>query len=250
MGTDAGTESEKHDVEFSKAVTAQTAQPPWRTKAKAPRRLPRQPLSQESIVDAALTVLDRDGLAAVSMRGTAQELGTGPASLYAHVADKSELLDLLLERVFGEIALPRRIPGGWRLELRALALEIRRALTTHAGIARVAMLGAPTGPNGLRVGEAILDIMLSAGFRPRVCALTADRLVLYVAADVLDGALYPGDPAGREQVGGYLRNLPAERFPHTVAMADDLLAREPIERFEFGLGLMLDGLAAREGRGR
>lgn len=226
------------------------AQPPWRTRAKTPRRIPRQPLSQDSIVDAALTVLDRDGLAALSMRSTAQELGTGPASLYAHVADKSELLDLLLERVFGEITLPRRIPGGWRLELRALALEIRGVLLAHAGIARVAMLGAPSGPNGLRVGEAILDIMLSAGFRPRVCALVADRLVLYVAADVLESALHPGAPADREQVGTYLRSLPADRFPHTVAMADDLLAREPLERFEFGLGLMLDGLAAREGRVR
>src|SRR4029453_13759363 len=85
--------------------------PPWQA---APRARPaRAPLSQDAIVHAALRVLDREGAAGLSMRRVADELGTGPASLYWHVANKDALIDLIVDRVAGEVP-PPRAGGGSR----------------------------------------------------------------------------------------------------------------------------------------
>lgn len=184
---------------------------------------PRKPLSRESIVTAALGVLDRSGLDALNMRGVAQELGTGPASLYAHVSGKDELLDLVLERVLGEIALPS--PGGdWRRGLRDLAFEIRRTLLAHADVARVALSGAPAGPNGLAIGETILGTLRAAGFPAHTCTWVVDRLCLYVTADVVASTLHLDDA-----------DKPEDSIPESEAG----------ERFAFGLDLLLTGLATR-----
>src|SRR5215475_15592084 len=74
---------------------------------------PRPQLSRDLIVDTAMKLLDADGLDGVSMRRVAEVLGTGPASLYAHVANKDELLDLLLDRVVAEIEVPDPDPQRW-----------------------------------------------------------------------------------------------------------------------------------------
>src|SRR4051812_33822069 len=84
-------------VEQDRAADAEVPAPPWRKRRKvAP---PRQPLSQDLIIDTALRVLRAEGLDAVSMRRVAQELDTGPASLYAHESNKEELLELMLDRI-------------------------------------------------------------------------------------------------------------------------------------------------------
>jgi len=91
-------------------------EPPWKA---APRQRPaRAPLSPEAIVDAALRVLDREGSTGLSMRRVADELGTGPASLYWHVANKDALVDLIIDRVAGEVPLPEPDPDRWQEQLR------------------------------------------------------------------------------------------------------------------------------------
>jgi hypothetical protein len=85
--------------------------PPWQA---APRARPaRAPLSQDAIVHAALRVLDREGSAGLSMRRVAEELGTGPASLYWHVANKDALINLIIDQVASEIPLPEPDPDHW-----------------------------------------------------------------------------------------------------------------------------------------
>src|SRR6266536_1712048 len=81
-------------------------EPPWRRRRR--EVAPRAPLSREAIADAALRLLDRDGLDGLRMRRLAKELGTGAASLYWHVQSKDELLELLVDRVMTEIELPPR----------------------------------------------------------------------------------------------------------------------------------------------
>ncbi|MGA8115239.1 MAG: TetR/AcrR family transcriptional regulator [Actinocatenispora sp.] len=225
-----------------------TAEPPWRTT----RRPARQPLRQETIVATALRVLDKDGLEAVTMRRVAQELGTGPASLYAHVANKDELLELLLDEVLGEIALPEHPADEWREGIRAITRASRLVLQRHRDVAKLAMVGVPTGPHGLRVTEVYLATLRTAGMPDQVCAWAVDRLALYVTADVLEGSLYRARHGWQtesdgceywQQLGDYLRGLPAESYPHTVQMVDALLAGNSDDRFEHGLDMILDGLA-------
>lgn len=224
--------------------------PPWRTG----KRRVRQPLSQDAIVAAAIRVLDAEGLDAVSMRRVAQELGTGPASLYVHVANKDELYELVLDAVLGEVADSAEratADPDWQQAARRIARAERDAMRRHRDIARVAMTGLPLGPNSLRINEAYLAILRGAGLPDQIVAWAVDRLALYVTADVLEGAFYrargwTSERQAREhyeQASEYLRALPPDRFPHTVAMVDALMAGGSDERFEHGLDLILDGVA-------
>jgi AcrR family transcriptional regulator len=222
--------------------------PPWRTPPKAaPVRVP---ITQDAIVTAALRILDAENLDAVSMRRVAQELDTGPASLYAHVANKQELLDLMYDRVVGEIPLPGAPdPARWQQQARDLLIDMHRGLSAHSDIARAALANIPSGPNALRVTEKLLQILLAGGVPAQAAAWFLDRISLYVSADAYEGTLWPahltGDPT--EFVGSlqdYLRSLPAEQFPAVISHVEQLTAGGPGERFLFGLDLMLGGLAA------
>ncbi|HEX2403614.1 MAG TPA: helix-turn-helix domain-containing protein, partial [Acidimicrobiia bacterium] len=93
--------------------------PPWWEVPK--RGEPRATLSREAIVDAAIEVLDRHGLDGLSMRRVAEVLGTGPASLYWHVADKEQLIHLILDRVMGELELSEPDSSRWEEQIREFA---------------------------------------------------------------------------------------------------------------------------------
>ncbi|MGK5742163.1 TetR/AcrR family transcriptional regulator [Micromonospora sp. URMC 103] len=227
--------------------------PPWRTPARG-RRTGR-PLSRQAVVDAALAVLGREGLGGLSMRRVAQELGTGPASLYAHVSGKEELLELLLDRVSAAITVPEPEPERWAEQIKDIAWQAYRAYATHTNLALASLATIPTGPNALRVTEGMLAILLAGGVPAQPAAWFLDRLFLYIAGDAYEGALF-GEKvraSGKDmegywadmltQVRDYYLSLPAERFPHTRAHLDELMAGGGDERFAFGLELLVAGVA-------
>src|SRR5262245_11121476 len=109
------------------AATERLPEPPWREA----RETPRTPLTRQAIVEAALRVLDREGMDALSMRKVGEELGTGAASLYWHVRNKDELLQLVFEAVSEETTLPRPDPARWQEQLRDVAREMRRSMNRH-----------------------------------------------------------------------------------------------------------------------
>ncbi|MFI7421371.1 TetR/AcrR family transcriptional regulator [Nonomuraea sp. NPDC049684] len=230
--------------------------PPWRKSRKQPQI--RRQLSQDLIVETGLRVLDAEGLDALSMRRVAQELDTGPASLYAHVANKEELLELVYDRVLGEIRLPEPDAGQWKDQLRSYALEVYRVLNRHADVARAALANIPTGGNSLRAGEFVYGLLLEAGMPPREAALCLDRLSLYLIGDAYEGSVHisrmraAGVSSPEEyfasftgQIADYYRALPADRFPYLVEHIDDLVAADGEERFRYGLELLLDGIESR-----
>src|SRR4029453_3296153 len=122
--------------------------PPWQRPGLRPRPA-RAPLSRDVIVEAAIKILDRDGLSGMTMRGVAQELGTGPASLYAHVANLRELQDLVFDQVAGELAVPAPEPERWQEQLRELLYEGVQLMRRHPGVSRYALGRVPFGPNAL-----------------------------------------------------------------------------------------------------
>src|SRR5215211_3595236 len=90
--------------------------PPWQAPSRP--RPARAPLSRDAIVHAALRVMDREGSAGLSMRRVAEELGTGPASLYWHVANKDALINLIIDQVASEVPLPEPDPDRWQEQLK------------------------------------------------------------------------------------------------------------------------------------
>ncbi len=229
-------------------------EPPW-VRSRRRRKAARAPLSREAIVEAALRVLDREGLEGVRMRRVADELGTGPGSLYWHVGNKDELLGLVFERVAGEVELPPPDPERWQEQYKEVARDARRVLRAHRDIARWSLGRIPMGPNTLRVNEWQLALLRAAGIPDRVAALAGDLFGLYVGAHAFEETLGLSSPTGEEvaaeeviaMMRGYLASLPRTRFPNIVELVDELMAGGPDERFEFGLDVLVRGLAAHAG---
>lgn len=226
--------------------------PSWkRTRQPAVAR-PR--LSRDVIVEAALVLLDREGLDGVSMRRVADDLKTGAASLYAHVANKEELLDLLLDRVVDEIEVPAPDPEHWQDQVRAVGRRMYEVYTSHRDIARVAIANIPTGPNALRIAEALFAILLAGGLPPKVAGWTLDRLTLYVCADVYEGSIYryrqeasglSADEYVECYFGGihdFYESLPTDRFPNVTTHLAEMFGGDGRDRFEFGLDMIVCGL--------
>jgi AcrR family transcriptional regulator len=232
--------------------TAPLPDPPWKRR-RARRAAQKAPLSREAVIDAALEILDREGLAGISMRRIAERLDTGPASLYQHVADKEELLDELLDRVLGEVELPAPDPADWQTPLKQALRSIRGAFAAHKDIAYVTLGRVPTGPNGLAGAETLLTIMRVGGVPGPIASYAIDMLALFVGAVAYEEAIEAQrigseqDPHRyHEQVGAYFATLPPERFPTLVSMVGDLTRIGAIEdeRFEFALDVQLRGIAA------
>jgi AcrR family transcriptional regulator len=197
-------------------------------------------------------VVDREGLDATSMRRVAEELGAAPSALYWHVRNKDELLQLVLDRVVGEIELPPRDPENWQEQLKALAREMRRVLASHRDIARVTIGSIPAGPNALLIAEWMNALLREAGLPDRTVALFGDLAGLYVGAYAYEESLGLASPTGEElppeqvlaMLQEYWASLPKERFPHTLALLDRLFEGDRDERFEFGLDVLVRGLAS------
>lgn len=222
--------------------------PPWQLRP-AREKAARKQLSQEAVVDAAVRVLGKEGMDAVTMRRVAQELETGAASLYVHVANKDELRALLADRIAGLIPLPEPDPNHWREQLVQVIRDAVSVHVAHPGLAQISMAGLPTGPNNLRLMEVILTLLRMGGIDDQVVAWAADLLGMFVPATALEEELFAA--AGRtdenmrefaDQYGAYLRSLPADRFPTLVALAGHLTVGGDRERFAFKLDVILNGL--------
>ncbi|WP_327088986.1 TetR/AcrR family transcriptional regulator C-terminal domain-containing protein [Nonomuraea sp. NBC_01738] len=233
--------------------------PPWR-KTRKPVK---PPLSQEAIVDVGLRIVDAEGLDGLSMRRVAQELDTGPASLYAHVSNKDELIELIYEKVLGEIVLPEADPANWQEQLRAYARQAHAVIAAHADLSKATLAKIPTGPNALRLGEYMYGLLIEAGLPPLDASLGMDRISLYIASDAFEGSQHyahmraagitsPDDYMKHllEQIGGYYRSLPPEMFPYMTGNLDALVEPNGEDRFEFGLDLLIAGLEMRLARMR
>src|SRR5687767_8219385 len=140
--------------------------PWWRRRPEAARD--KQPLTRDAIVEAALVLLERDGLQGLSMRRLAQELGSGAASLYWHVGDKEELLNLLLDRIVGETPVPEPDPENWQGTVKELARGIRKHLSQRRDAAQISLGRVPAGPHSLPILERNLAVLAASKLPPQV----------------------------------------------------------------------------------
>jgi AcrR family transcriptional regulator len=233
--------------------------PPWQRLPERAARRRREPISREAIVDAAVALLDRDGFEALSMRALAEELGTGAASLYWHVGSKDGLLDLVFDRVIGELEIPAAAPARWREQLKEVARAQRGACLRHPYIVQLSIGRIPMGPNAIRFSERMLAIMRAGGMPPRLAVQGYLLLISAINGFIMDeigvgedgGARPAQDPSAQreaaEMAGSYLKSLPAEHFPNLVELAGEYSVADDDERFEMLIDIFVDGLARRAG---
>ncbi len=194
---------------------------------RSARRRPRADgLTLERIVDVAIGLVDAQGLSALTVRGLAEELGTGSASLYRHVASREELLVLMVDRVIGEVDLPAEDVAG-RAGVEQLAHELRRVLLDHAQLLPALTAAPLLGPNAIRGVEVGLRCMSAAGYSDDLAVPAVLALIDFVLGTVY----FDTSSAGRSFAAG-------QDVRSGAAPAAD-------EVFEFGLQTFLAGLAQR-----
>lgn len=222
--------------------------PPWEAKPSKPVRAP---LSADRIVEAALNVLINEGYEAVSMRRVAQELGTGAASLYAHVTNKSELDGLILDRVASELQVPEPDPERWREQVADYARDVLRVLRSYPGVARAAIAYVPVREHSLVATERLLRILRAGGVPDQAAAYAVDLLPLYITATAFEESVRGAQGWTVEeatewigQLRQYFAELPPDRFPLISSLAGQLTAGDGDERFEFGIQVIIAGLAS------
>ncbi|MEU6126327.1 TetR/AcrR family transcriptional regulator [Streptomyces sp. NPDC047123] len=208
----------------------------------------REQLSREQIVAEAVRLLDADGLEALSMRKLGTRLDAGATSLYRHVANKDELIELVVDEVYGELAVPAAAgPGEWREAAARAAYSQRAMILSHPWIASV--LGQVgllhLGPNVTKVSERMAAVYRTAGFREAETELALSTVIAYVIGMATSEAAYlsliaRSGSTERE----FARGLPGGTDA-AGAGADPERVRE--ETFDYGLQRVLDGLQARLG---
>jgi AcrR family transcriptional regulator len=212
------------------------------------------PLSEDAVVDAALAILQSQGLEAVTMRRVAAALDTGAASLYVYVAGREGLLQAMLDRVTATLELEAPDPARWRAQLHVLLRRLHQALVAHPGIAVITLADSPTTEAVLRLTENLLGILLAGGLDPQDAAWACDIFVSLVTAaaredDVRRARRSDADRQERvDELYTLFAGLPSERFPLIAAHAAQMVAGEGDDRFRFAIDVVVDGVVARAAR--
>jgi len=215
--------------------------------------MPRDTLTREQIVTAAIGLLDAEGLDGLNMRALGQRLGSAATAVYWHVGSKANLIALAGDQVWGEVALPDPDAAGWRAAACAMATSLHAILTRHPWLAQAFGSYLVFGPGKARHDDHLLAIYEAAGFP----GAQADQAASAVFTFVLGNALGPAAAASLTRDGGpagaqirdtmtRARDI-AMQFPRLRSRLETPAAgyaAAPEHSFEFGLHAILDGLEA------
>lgn len=208
----------------------------------------RPALSRDRVFAAAVTIADIDGLAALTMRSLAQELSVKPMSLYYYVQNKEEILDGIVDSVFTEIELPQ-VGSDWRAEVRRRAQSAREVLGRHPWA--LALMETRTNPGRatLRHHDAMLGTLRAAGFSLSMTAHAYAIIDAYVYGFALQEASLPfeGAESAGQVADSIMEHFAVGEYPHLVEFATQHVLQPGYDfggQFDFGLDLILDGLAA------
>jgi AcrR family transcriptional regulator len=203
-------------------------------------------LNRERVLHAALDFADEHGLAALSMRKLGDALGVEAMSLYNHVANKSALLDGMVDLVFSEIGLPQE-GLDWKTAMRERALSARQVLSRRRWA--IGLMESRTSPGSatLRHHDAVIGRLREAGFSVALAAHACSVLDSYTYGFALQEASLPFQtPEETEAVAQtMLESMPANEYPHLTQLTEEHILRPGYEygdEFGFGLDLILDGL--------
>ena len=203
-------------------------------------------LTRDRVLSAAMALADAGGIESLTMRRLGEELTVGPMALYRHVTNKDDLVDGLVDLVFGEVGLPPSTVG-WKASMRERAISLRDVLSRHRWAIGLMESRTNPGPANLRHHDAVIGSLRAAGF---------DMAMAAHAYSVLDGYIY-----------GFAltkMNLPFESTDDIVELSQTMLAPFPLNaypnlaafitehamkpgydhanEFEWGLDVILDGL--------
>ncbi|WP_033439853.1 TetR/AcrR family transcriptional regulator [Saccharothrix sp. NRRL B-16314] len=230
-------------------------------------------LSVDVILDAAIEVADRDGMAALSMRAVGERLGRSAMALYTYVPSKAELVDLMYDRVLAELPVEYPMDGGWRVALRAWAEDVRAFFLAHPWVLQVSQARPVLGPNEFAMVETLLRVLRATGLDASVLRGVVGVVMQFVrgAAGVIAEARRAARETGMtDEEWWYSRSSVFEevapdfavRFPLSAWIGSEepppvegdecvpYLERDAVRNFAVGLDVLLDGVEAAVARAR
>jgi len=216
------------------------------TSPAQPKPVIRSPLSRGRVLRAAVAFADAKGIGSLSMRKLGEVLGVEAMSLYNHVANKSELLDGMVDLVFGEIDLP----GGesdWRSAMRQRAISARTVLSRHRWAIGLMESRTTPGPATLRHHDAVIGSLRGGGFSVEMAAHAFSVLDSYIYGFALQEANLPFDTGEEtaELAQAIMAQFPAGEYPHFTELTVEHVLKPGYDygdEYAFGLDLILDGL--------
>ncbi|TQF04178.1 TetR/AcrR family transcriptional regulator [Kitasatospora acidiphila] len=224
--------------------------------------MPRNTLTADQIVRAAIELLDQEGLDGLNMRSLGSRLGAAATAVYWHIKTKDELVRLAADTVWDEVRLPDLAATDWRSAATAMATSLHEMLGRHPWLSQAFGSHLMYGPAMARHDDHSLALYEQAGFAPADADRAAATVLLYVLGSALGPAVdvsltrrlnRAGEDAEQRMAEAVARSTEIARdFPRlrermgTPAATD--YAAAPDGAFEFGLQVILDGLAARLSR--
>jgi AcrR family transcriptional regulator len=208
------------------------------------RKRRRVPLTRERVLRRALRIADKQGLAALSMRKLAQELGVEAMSLYHHVKNKEDILDGLLEVVVGEIEVPA-IGGDWREAMRRRASSAHDVLMAHPWATMLLMSRISVGPAMMRYVNATLGCLRESGFSFPTADYAWNAMDSYIYGYTLQQLNFPFEPDEYpDAAAAFVPDVAADAYPYLVGLSAEVIARrhDGVHSLAFGFDLILDGL--------
>ncbi|MFG1626317.1 TetR/AcrR family transcriptional regulator C-terminal domain-containing protein [Kribbella sp. NPDC049227] len=204
----------------------------------------REPLNRERVLRAAITLADKEGLDALTMRRLGQEVGVEAMSLYNHVKNKDDILDGIVDLVLTDIDVP---PAGthWKKAMRRRSISAHEVLIAHPWAAMQIMSRYSIGLGMRRYLDATLGRLREGGFTIEGALDAWHTLDSHLYGFTLQQLNLPfaADEASRVSAD-VLPGLSAEEFPHVVEVIGHVMRSGRVEDFEYGLDLILDGLEA------
>ncbi|AET67986.1 transcriptional regulator [Desulfosporosinus orientis DSM 765] len=211
----------------------------------------REPLNIEKIVQTALELLNEVGLQQLTTRRLAEALGIRSASLYWHIRDKAELLQLLSESICSKLHLPD--PGlSWQDQVLSFAMQYRATLLSIRDSAVVLLETPPLTPKRLLLSGAMFEVLFNAGFPPKEILMASmlinDYMLSFVKNEMHMSQMAQSQGISAQEVMNnakiFFSNLPPDQYPTLISLAD-YMTYDIDEHYNYGLQILLDSFKKR-----
>jgi AcrR family transcriptional regulator len=217
------------------------------TNPRSRRERPAKPaLTREGIVATAVAVMRAEGLEKVTMRRLAQELDTGPASLYVYVRDAAQLHAAVLDEMLGEVDVnPVQAGGDWRERLVQILSSYTAVLFEYPGLARSALVARPFGRHYLDLLEALLALLAEGGVPSDRAAWGVDLLLQFATATAAEQSTRDASPGAEDEMDALvaaLHDVSPHSHPHLAALANELLSGTGEARLAWGFHVLINGV--------
>ncbi|WP_433443975.1 TetR/AcrR family transcriptional regulator [Nonomuraea sp. CA-141351] len=210
------------------------------------RERPAKPaLTHAGIIATAVRLMEAEGLKRVTMRRLAQELDTGPASLYVYVANTAELHAAILDEMLADVDLsPVTAEGDWRDRLAAVLGSYTLVLFRNPSLANSALVARPSGPHYLALLEAILALLQAGGVPDGQAAWGVDVLLQVATATAAEQSVRDHDISAEDEHNALvqaLRDVSAETHPRIAALGDDIVSGTPEQKLAWIFRAVING---------